>query len=185
MKIIRSVALASILSLSVFSAAMAEGGYRPYPKDFNYTPLELSVVDLKNSCPFKIVENPPKPKVSVYIHGGICVLSTDHKEATFKFHTDKNYVLVELYRAAFIQNTPERPFSYYINIGSESGNLSIVKLNHLYPNFSPPKVKLINGNLLYVEFWYGRVQGGYLVFDIATKKIIASENFTSLVARSI
>ncbi|MDF3130578.1 hypothetical protein P0Y35_15325 [Kiritimatiellaeota bacterium B1221] len=51
-----------------------------------------------------------------------------------------------------------------------------IELSELYLNFAP-EVRWINQKLLYVEVWWGRLEGSYFIFDVEREEVVITEAF--------
>lgn len=65
----------------------------------------------------------------------------------------------------------ERTSSIYIY----NERQQIIRLQILNVYQSESKIEWINEKLLYIEWWWGRIVGGYLIFDIELETIIKKE----------
>lgn len=67
----------------------------------------------------------------------------------------------------------EGPYTTNILIYNERGYLVSLKL--LEHSQYEPNIKWINEKLIYVEVWWGRILGTYLIFDVEKEQIIYKE----------
>lgn len=67
----------------------------------------------------------------------------------------------------------EGPYSTDILIDNERGYLVSLKL--LEHSQYEPKISWINEKLLYIEVWWGRILGSYLIFDVEKEQILYKE----------
>ncbi|MEW6169976.1 MAG: hypothetical protein AB1472_00200 [Candidatus Omnitrophota bacterium] len=65
------------------------------------------------------------------------------------------------------------PWSTTLKIYNEKDYLIQIKL--IDHNNYAPKAKWINEKLLYIEVWWGRIKGSYLIFDVEKEKVISKE----------
>ncbi len=66
------------------------------------------------------------------------------------------------------------PWSTEIKIFNERDYVIDIKLIDHAATYMTT-IKWINQKLLYIEFWWGRVRGSYVIFDVETEKIIVKE----------
>ncbi len=67
----------------------------------------------------------------------------------------------------------EGPYTTNILIYNERGYLVNLKL--LEHSQYEPNIKWINEKLIYVELWWGRILGTYLIFDVEKEQVIYKE----------
>lgn len=71
-------------------------------------------------------------------------------------------------------STDESENSLIIEIFNERPHLSRIEVSGPYRNFRP-EIRWINQKLLYIEIWWGRVVGTYLIYDVEKEEIVVSE----------
>ncbi len=63
-----------------------------------------------------------------------------------------------------------------IEVFNERPYLTRMVLSEPYRNFAP-EVRWINQKLLYVEVWWGRLDGSYYIFDVEKEEVVIAETF--------
>ncbi len=73
-----------------------------------------------------------------------------------------------------VRETNELPKAGYIYIYNERDYLTKITIYDNYINFRISE-NWINEKLLYIEIWWGRILGTYLVFDVEKEKVLEKE----------
>ncbi|MCX8026939.1 MAG: hypothetical protein N3A62_03645 [Thermodesulfovibrionales bacterium] len=81
----------------------------------------------------------------------------------------------------FIVDIPDTtktpPWSLQIRIFNERDYLICIVISNFAAQYET-KVHWINDKLMYVQFWWGRISGAYLIFDVEKERIVLKEGFT-------